>query len=908
MTTTAEVRSAAELERQRLARQAESARATGVEQAARAETETEARARAAVLRTEGQARRAREQARQESEQRKAAVRKAQGAAEAQAQAAIGRAREARAREARKVVLPYTKPRDLGIGSYIANVDAARKQAHKTGRDATAAVTRVRDDYFRQVDQAEAKAMADISKQKAGIVKDIRQRLASYNADVTKQLANLNSGVDAWEADSTAAINKAQADYEAAIRAQLDRPGTEVFADLKGQGLIPTSAIYQDYDKTTGQLNYTIPDTRSGQDIFSSEQAAGNIPANASYKGYDSATGQLSYTVPKTPGTQTAPSTAPPAQQSTNVVAAAGGVALAGVGAITLAQTGGSIAAVPTPPTWAIGGAILLTALVIAIIEHERLKQLFGGQANDAVITDRSGSVAYTTAQIRIMPQEKGANIETLPLQRGEKAGGPDIEAVRVPPLPGFALTDERWEPQGIPALRHPPDILIRDPFDVPELRQKASDIMYAAAAVQTASRNFGRTAQKELSITRAESDRLFQQVNEYLRQNRVGRGKEILEQMAKRKGQVTISESLRLAYQDYLRKKAILDAARKSYVASLNPQPIKGRGSTNAKAAAIGVWLAQDIMQGAIQRALDRGESLESALQDAQSKVKEASIELGLTQQQINAASTTVIYQAALSDMTQEAIKTASQGKTEGLTDTELETKTFTAAKQAAQTVVQTAVETQTVTRVQARDMTQQLERAAEQVAQLTLKIKLPEVPKGEAAVAEKERYPDATVAWKMGDVYKVIPPPYRMLKPITSATPPKGMRKTTGTPQQTLTFIGGKTPFKNVSFDLGVTDGFIDVRTRKINFTGYGEETNVGTRLLETTRGVELKHNPPLLHQLVRGRRHGVSHQPRTRREPLARVAPPTPRRRLTSHGVYSDRTGTRLSRRPRRHWQRIY
>jgi hypothetical protein len=97
------------------------------------------------------------------------------------------------------------------------------------------------------------------------------------------------------------------------------------------------------------------------------------------------------------------------------------------------------------------------------------------------------------------------------------------------------------------------------------------------------------------------------------------------------------------------------------------------------------------------------------------------------------------------------------------------------------------------------------------------------------------------------GDVYKIIPPPYTLLRPITSRYPPKGMVRTKGTPQQTLTFIGGKVPFENVSFDLGVTDGFIDVKSRTIEFTGRGLQTDVGTRILGPTRGVELKHNPPV-------------------------------------------------------------
>ena len=196
MTTVQEVQTIAEQERQRLARQVGYIQTKAAMDAAIAERATERQAREVAGRVQQQGQAARAQAEQETATRKAGIRKQTGAAEKQAQAVIGRAREDRAREARKQVLPFTKPRDLGISSYIANVEAARQKAHQTGRDATDAVTRVRDDYFKQVDQAEATAIATISTQKEGIVRDIRQQLSSYSADMTRQLANLNSGVAA----------------------------------------------------------------------------------------------------------------------------------------------------------------------------------------------------------------------------------------------------------------------------------------------------------------------------------------------------------------------------------------------------------------------------------------------------------------------------------------------------------------------------------------------------------------------------------------------------------------------------------------------------------------------------------------------------------------------------------------
>lgn len=101
-------------------------------------------------------------------------------------------------------------------------------------------------------------------------------------------------------------------------------------------------------------------------------------------------------------------------------------------------------------------------------------------------------------------------------------------------------------------------------------------------------------------------------------------------------------------------------------------------------------------------------------------------------------------------------------------------------------------------------------------------------------------RFPVSSTVWKMGMYWKVVPPHWTN-KPITLSTAPLGVKRTTGTPQDTLTFIGGKRPNKDVSFDLGVTDGFIDVSKGIIHFKGEGELTDVGKRLPSPTVGLSL-------------------------------------------------------------------
>jgi len=241
---------------------------------------------------------------------------------------------------------------------------------------------------------------------------------------------------------------------------------------------------------------------------------------------------------------------------------------------------------------------------------------------------------------------------------------------------------------------------------------------------------------------------------------------------------------------------------------------------------------------------------------------------------------------AAINDETSAKIKSATQNAIENsvIQSTWLQTQT----QIQKQTLTTTATKIATEVAMQVTDQTRVQQETG---GGKTTVVPPPDEPKSKQ---QEQEYPDGTIVWRMGETkrgeeYKIIPPPYSMLKPISSRYPPKGMTRTKGTPQETLTFIGGKVPFGNVSFDLGVTDGFIDVKAKTIRFTGQGQKTNVGTRIESTTRGVALKHNPPL----VMG---------------IGRLSTKAHRGRLVSHGVYADKNSSRITRKRHRGWKRIY
>lgn len=198
--------------------------------------------------------------------------------------------------------------------------------------------------------------------------------------------------------------------------------------------------------------------------------------------------------------------------------------------------------------------------------------------------------------------------------------------------------------------------------------------------------------------------------------------------------------------------------------------------------------------------------------------------------------------QLSVSPALQQQIEQQTQQQIEQQTQQQVRTQTQ------QQVRTQTQVKTQVQTRAQLRTRTPVRTGVRTTVKIVTPIISfIPLIPAEEGPKKLGLAYPEGTAVWKMGIVWKIIPPPYDAKKPISSREPPEGVEVTEGTPQETLTFIGGVLPMENISFDLGVTDGFIDVANQTIHFTGYGEETDVGLRLPEPTKGLTLRQVPPV-------------------------------------------------------------
>jgi hypothetical protein len=211
-------------------------------------------------------------------------------------------------------------------------------------------------------------------------------------------------------------------------------------------------------------------------------------------------------------------------------------------------------------------------------------------------------------------------------------------------------------------------------------------------------------------------------------------------------------------------------------------------------------------------------------------EVKQLSdVELAVLSQIALNVATDAIAKNKTAEQIREATETAIQNEVK--TATKAQVKAMT--KAAIKTATSTATATKTATRIKTK---------------LGFRILLPPIgDKPESGKAGKRpRYPDGSVVWLMGELkrgqeWKAILPPYTQNKPISTTLRPIGVKARTGTPQETLTFIGGKLPFKNVAFDLGITDGYIDVKNKRIEFAGGGLKTDVGKRIPSPTTGITL-------------------------------------------------------------------
>lgn len=163
-------------------------------------------------------------------------------------------------------------------------------------------------------------------------------------------------------------------------------------------------------------------------------------------------------------------------------------------------------------------------------------------------------------------------------------------------------------------------------------------------------------------------------------------------------------------------------------------------------------------------------------------------------------------------------------------------------------------------------------------------------LPLLDSSTAEsKSKLAPGTIVWLSGWCWKIVPPPYDQLKPISSRVPPVGIRRTGRTPAETIQIIGGPAPF-TLDLDLGWTDAHIDAGSEEISFKGKGLATDIGKRITSVTTGMsvgttsdaDVANNVPMSGRRVR---YNVAPRAKTRNRKV------TTRRDPVDEFIYSSK-----------------
>ncbi len=467
--------------------------------------------------------------------------------------------------------------------------------------------------------------------------------------------------------------------------------------------------------------------------------------------------------------------------------------IAGIAAIGLPIVGVE----PTP-----FGEIALGALVIGSAAYFALTKQQQDQVNEAskqiktkwfresilddmVIVAADGSMATTAGNIRPelwqVPPLTPPKIETgMPWGKklNIKTGTPPLTPVfidmsSVPDLKGGVVEPVVY----IPFPRTSRDAILGE----------AGDVMMAQAAVKTAEKVL-KSSVKSVKTVDVNWNKVLSDARTAQSKADIAKAFEVINKSLKGIEARTSSR----AQEDYLMKRLILERAKQSFVASLDPQPIKGT-STEASLDAYIAYSAAHMIAPSISKAAS------SAYTKALSK--------GATSAQARSAA-----QTATQTVAKQAIK--AQNLTKGMTRAAIQTLTNTLAQTATQTATRTSTRTGTTTRTTTKtaEITKTAEKTAEgeTTAIMTGKFRLKNKPtRDQELISRIEK--DGALTWKQGKLngkpqYKLWVYPYEPDDFTTVDHVPKGANLVSGplSAYKTARVLTGKAPDKPKTKDIG--------------------------------------------------------------------------------------------------------
>lgn len=492
-------------------------------------------------------------------------------------------------------------------------------------------------------------------------------------------------------------------------------------------------------------------------------------------------------------------------------------------------TAGVLTVVPEPATTLTGIAMLAALTGIAAYNVKQsgldLTKVREWAKSEAADYAKKMQGYYIKLQDVIMVDNKGNAASVIDidpsLQHGEILVPPTIQL-----KPGEELKPPRLEIKEHGTTLTPPQVLrvqeaikqyrpevvfLPTPVIKPEdITKQRAGVMRAEAAVREAERNV--RALPQTKTIPVDWNKILEEEQQKARDAAWAKVVESLNAAVSQE-QITpeVSRNYKDAYAEYLRKKALLDAAKKSFIKSLNPTPIKGNVNasvldayskylfdtegriTTSKSSLI--QMANDVALNTYTDALAQGDSSTQAKQQASTAVK-------------NALATAVSEDV--------------------LTETQ------------AQALTRTAVNTAVDTASRTMPTTAEAARTAEATETLTKPIVMPKPSGGDKEDRKKIKESDGAIAWRQGevngkDVWHVIMYPYKTIADHVTVIGKKPSNTTLikgpGSAYQTVKLRYGKAPSRRVTGDIGIFDFYIEPKGERSIGIGFKTDTKLQTR-----------------------------------------------------------------------------
>lgn len=328
---------------------------------------------------------------------------------------------------------------------------------------------------------------------------------------------------------------------------------------------------------------------------------------------------------------------------------------------------------------------------------------------------------------QLIPPE--VDIKSMMVTKG--VGPREIANILEQPIPG---TNVKWQEPVVvlPGTSQAyPKRLINDTTNLME----RAGMMVAAARATTSTLPLTRQQWEEIeeSMRRADIDRMVKQMVENY--NRLQAQKRITPEIARH---------YQAAYQEYLRRKAAYEEAKKAYIESLNPQPVRGKLSQ----AAIEAYATYLISQAAKGEKAKPGTNIDNYVAQL----------VNTDVQEVINSGTKAATEAYTKALAQGATETQAKTKAQTVAETAIQTKTKTITNAAVKQAVKTATGTLTATAV--ATATEAATTSAITTTTTTITTPVPKLKSGEMEPEEIRKLIKRTpgvVAWNMGKLGKPL-------------------------------------------------------------------------------------------------------------------------------------------------------